>query len=258
MLPQPRPERRSGPSVDATASWPSCRVSSTTSRARGARARAASSEILAAVENLSTENVLALLNLAASLMPAGESYVEVGSYAGASMLGAMRGNDGGEFVAIDQFGGRGWLGATRREFDANLAVWAPAPSRSSRATRSRCSSPIASAAGRSGSLFWDADHSHAGQLRGLRAIERHLAPRALVICDNADWSGVERRRRRLGATSSPRHGSRWSLPAATAASRGGTTACASSPGSAERYSTRSGDPSAQARMSSTASAYITR
>src|SRR6185436_10204920 len=59
-------------------------------------------DVLARTPNLAEENVLALLNLAASLLAAGESYVEVGSYFGASLIGAMRGNDG-DFVAIDRF-----------------------------------------------------------------------------------------------------------------------------------------------------------
>jgi predicted O-methyltransferase YrrM len=44
---------------------------------------------------------------------------------------------------------------------------------------------------RVGVLFWDADHTHEGQLRGLRDIEPRLAPGALVICDNADGAGVK-------------------------------------------------------------------
>ena len=60
-------------------------------------------DIIAAVPNLSTENNLALLNLAASLLPSAESYVEVGSFMGASLIGAMRENEDKDFVAIDRF-----------------------------------------------------------------------------------------------------------------------------------------------------------
>ena len=55
------------------------------------------------------------MNCAARLLAPGECYVEVGSYMGASLIGAMRGNDDKEFVAIDAFE---W--ATRASFDANL------------------------------------------------------------------------------------------------------------------------------------------
>ena len=59
-------------------------------------------DIIDGIPNLATENVLALLNLAASCLGPDESYVEVGSFYGASLIGAMRGNTG-DFVAIDRF-----------------------------------------------------------------------------------------------------------------------------------------------------------
>src|SRR5438477_12610743 len=59
-------------------------------------------DVIAGVPNLAEENVLALLNLAASHLENGESYVEVGTYFGASLIGAMRENSG-DFVAIDMF-----------------------------------------------------------------------------------------------------------------------------------------------------------
>jgi len=73
-------------------------------------------DIIDSVENLSTENALVLLNCAARNLAPGESYVEVGSYMGASLIGAMRLNDDKDFVAIDAFG---W--DNREGFDANLA-----------------------------------------------------------------------------------------------------------------------------------------
>ena len=59
-------------------------------------------DVIEGIPNLAEENVLALLNLAASLLAPGESYVEVGTYYGASLIGAMRGNVG-DFIAIDRF-----------------------------------------------------------------------------------------------------------------------------------------------------------
>src|ERR1700691_223993 len=83
-------------------------------------------DIIATVPNLSTENNLAVLNLPASLLPPGESYVEVGSFLGASLIGAMRGNEDKDFVAIDRFEstgqpfGNGGSQVSRKAFDANL------------------------------------------------------------------------------------------------------------------------------------------
>src|SRR6202012_4508281 len=83
-------------------------------------------QIIATVPNLSTENNLALLNLAASLLPPSESYVEVGSFLGASLIGAMRDNEDKDFVAIDRFEsttqpfGSGGSHVSRKAFEANL------------------------------------------------------------------------------------------------------------------------------------------
>ena len=89
-----------------------------------------------------TENVLALLNLAASLLGTGESYVEVGSFYGASLIGAMRGNEG-DFVAIDRFSfdvpevrGRQLPHASREGSRRAWPASAPSTRPSSRATHS--------------------------------------------------------------------------------------------------------------------------
>src|SRR6266487_2099736 len=60
-------------------------------------------DVLAAVPNLAQENNLALVNLAVGLLDPGESYVEAGTYMGASLIAAARGNEGKDLVAIDNF-----------------------------------------------------------------------------------------------------------------------------------------------------------
>jgi predicted O-methyltransferase YrrM len=142
-------------------------------------------DIIATVPNYSTENVLALLNLAASLLAPHESYVEVGSYAGASLIGAMRGNEDGDFVAIDRFD---WV--RRERFDATVSSFGVSGATVLEGDAFEVLDSELLGGRRVGVLFWDADHTHEGQLRGLRAVERHLAPGALVICDNADGAGV--------------------------------------------------------------------
>jgi predicted O-methyltransferase YrrM len=142
-------------------------------------------DIIAGVPNYSTENVLALLNLAASLLAPTESYVEVGSYAGASLIGAMRGNEERDLVAIDRFD---WV--RREHFEATLASFGSTGATIIEGDAFDVLDSELLGGRRIGVLFWDADHTHEGQLRGLRAVERHLAPGALVICDNADGVGV--------------------------------------------------------------------
>src|ERR671935_432476 len=84
-------------------------------------------DVVERVPNLACENNLALVNLAASLLEEGETYVELGTYHGASLIAAMRGNEGRDFVAIDNFSmgpvavrGRSNPPATRGALEANL------------------------------------------------------------------------------------------------------------------------------------------
>ena len=144
-------------------------------------------DIVAGVKNLSTENILALLSCAASLLAPDESYVEVGSYTGASLIGAMRGNEGRSFVAIDRFE---WAG--RQEFDANLERFGSIGATIIEGDAFEVLESERLDGTRIGTLFWDADHTRAGQLRALRDVEPRLAPGALVICDNADRPDVGR------------------------------------------------------------------
>src|SRR4249919_2529608 len=60
-------------------------------------------EILDRLGGLACPNNLALVNLAASLLEPGESYLEFGSFKGASLVSAMLGNEDGEFVSVDSF-----------------------------------------------------------------------------------------------------------------------------------------------------------
>jgi predicted O-methyltransferase YrrM len=144
-------------------------------------------DIVAAVPNLSTENTLALLNAAASVLASGETYVEVGSYMGASLIGAMRGNQDKDFVAIDRFE---W--ASRERFDANLERFEATAATIIEGDAFEVLESTLLEGRQVGAFFWDADHTHAGQLRGLRDIEQRLAPGALLICDNADRPEVSR------------------------------------------------------------------
>jgi predicted O-methyltransferase YrrM len=144
-------------------------------------------DIIEAVPNLSTENALVLLNTAASMLVSGETYLEVGSYMGASLIGAMRGNEDKDFVAIDGFD---W--ADRERFDTNLERFGATGATIIEGDAFEVLESTLLEHRQIGVFFWDADHSHKGQLRALHDIERRLAPGALVICDNADRPDVSR------------------------------------------------------------------
>jgi predicted O-methyltransferase YrrM len=159
-------------------------------------------DIISRVPSIAEENNLALLNLAAGLLDPGECYVEIGTYLGASLIGAMRGNREHEFVAIDRFGfepsdlsewGRTSMPrSTRSALDRNLAAF-----QARRATILEGDAyEIVEGDGlegrRVGVYFYDADHSYEGELRGLRMIEPWLADRAVLIADNTDGEVVAR------------------------------------------------------------------
>jgi predicted O-methyltransferase YrrM len=144
-------------------------------------------EILETVPGLARPNNLALLNVAARCLDDGESYVEVGTLRGTSLVSAMLGNDG-DFVALDNWSmGDG----SREQLDANLERYGL------RATvlEGDAFETLRSNAldGRSvGAYYYDNGHAYEQQLEGLRLVERHLASPALVIVDDSDWERVER------------------------------------------------------------------
>lgn len=138
---------------------------------------------------LTCENNLALLNLAASMLEPGESYVEVGSYRGTSLIAAMVGNDEGDFVAIDNFS---MSGASRTELEANVARFGLELPEIVEADAFEAV-PSGVLAGKTvGVYYYDDGHTYEKQLDGLRMIEPWLAERALLIVDDTDWKDVER------------------------------------------------------------------
>jgi predicted O-methyltransferase YrrM len=155
-------------------------------------------DIVAGIPNLAAENVLALLNLAASLLRPGESYVEVGSYYGASVIGAARGNSG-DFVAIDAFTfgehdvrGKHLPAASRSGLEQNLRRFGVEGVTILEGDAFEVLEGDALGDRRVGVYYWDGPHGYDDQLRGLRAIEPWLADEALIVIDDEDWDDVSR------------------------------------------------------------------
>lgn len=139
------------------------------------------------VENLARENNLALLNLAAVCLDAGEAYVEVGTYHGASLIAAMLGNEDKRFVAIDRFEFRD---ASLARVEENLERFElPRPDILAGDVFDLVSSGALEGV-RAGVWYYDALHTYEAQTAGLRAAEAFLAPGALVIVDDSDWEQV--------------------------------------------------------------------
>jgi predicted O-methyltransferase YrrM len=144
--------------------------------------------ILEDVGGLARENNLALLNLAASLLGPGESYVEVGSFKGLSLIAAMLGNTG-DFVGIDNFS---LSGGGRRQLDRNLRRHGLGGYTILEGDAFTLLREGALGARRVGVYYYDAAHDYRSQVRGLRLIEPYLADGALLIVDDTDWEQVAR------------------------------------------------------------------
>jgi protein O-GlcNAc transferase len=155
-------------------------------------------DVITGIPNLAEENVLALLNLAASLLGPGESYVEVGSYYGASLIGAMRGN-AGDFVAIDRFSfeehevkGRKLPPASREGLEESLRSFGCEGAVILEGDAFEVLEGGALGDRRVGVYYYDGPHDYESQVRGLRAIEPWLADEALLVVDDHDWEHVTR------------------------------------------------------------------
>jgi protein O-GlcNAc transferase len=156
-------------------------------------------DVVSGVPNLAQENNLALVNLAASLLEPGESYVEAGTYMGASLIAAMRGNEGKDFVAIDSFGfgplevkGRSLPKAGRKALEANLARFGAEGATILEGDVFELLRGGALEGRTVGVWYYDAAHDYESQLDALRLIEPWLAERALVVVDDSDWEDVAR------------------------------------------------------------------
>jgi predicted O-methyltransferase YrrM len=145
--------------------------------------------IVEGVENLASENVLALLNLAASCLAPDEAYVEVGVFHGASMIAALLGNEGSRVIGIDSFGFRD---ASLEKVEQNLERFG--------VPRPEILVGDVFELARNGTLeevpvgvwYYDAAHDYDAQVEGLRIAEPLLVPGALMIVDDTDWDQVAR------------------------------------------------------------------
>lgn len=146
--------------------------------------------VLAAVEGLAQPNNLTLLNLAASLLDRGETYVEVGTFRGTSLIAALLGNESRDVVAIDDFSlyegsretleenlSRVGLAGVPTILEGDVFEIVPAGALGER---------------RVGVWYYDAKHDYESQVLGLRIAEPYLAPGALLIVDDTDWKPVAR------------------------------------------------------------------
>jgi protein O-GlcNAc transferase len=146
-------------------------------------------QIVDEVENLTSENVLALLNLAASCLGPDEAYVEVGVFHGASLIAAMLGTDDRRFVGIDSFGFRD---ASLEKVEKNFVRFGLPQPEFLVGDAFELVPNGALGDARVGLWYYDAAHDYESQLQGMRIAEPRLVQGALVIVDDTDWKDVDR------------------------------------------------------------------
>ncbi len=142
------------------------------------------------VPGMATESKLALLNLAAAHLGDGEAYLEVGSFKGLSLIGAMLDNPGRRFYTMESFlefnlDAR----ALREELLGNLRRWVDLDQLE--LLEGDCFELLRRRPGvlrePVGAYFYDGAHGRLPHYLALGVAERWLADRALVVVDDASW-----------------------------------------------------------------------
>jgi predicted O-methyltransferase YrrM len=143
------------------------------------------------VPGMSTEHALTVLDLAVGHLNLQECYLEVGSYRGRSVVGAMLAHPDRRAIAVESFAEFGATPAEgRREILAVLRRFGVAD---------RVDLKIGDAfrVFRPGSVpqpvgvyFYDGAHSRVAQYLGLALAEQFLADEALVVVDDFSWPQV--------------------------------------------------------------------
>jgi hypothetical protein len=144
--------------------------------------------LLDEVGGLARPNNLALIAAATSALADGESYVEAGSYKGASLIAAAYGKQG-DFVGIDDFS---MQKADRAVLDANLRAFGCSHATIIESDVFEALRGDDLEGRRVGVYYYDAAHGREQQLAGLRLIEPYLGPESILIIDDTDWEEVER------------------------------------------------------------------
>ena len=155
-------------------------------------------DVAAKVPGFSTPAELAVLNLAARMLPPGEAYLEVGTFKGRSLAGALLDAPDRTYVAVENFQEFGMLAAeSRAELDATIAAYAgdrrltlhDGDCFAVLARRGAVPEPV-------GVYFYDGAHTGLAHYLALGVAEPLLADEALVLVDDATWPRVAEATRR--------------------------------------------------------------
>jgi len=149
-------------------------------------------EVTEQVAGFCTAAELAVLNLAARMLPAGEAYLEVGAYKGRSLAGTLLDAPDRTYVAVENFQEFGMLAAeSRAELTGTLAAYCAG--RRLTLHDGDCFAVLARPGVVSepvGVYFYDGAHTGLAHFLALGVVEPLLADEALVLVDDASWPMV--------------------------------------------------------------------
>ena len=153
--------------------------------------RAEMGAVVAAVPGMSTTYSLSVVADAVSLMGDDEVYLEVGTYRGRSLVGALLGNPAARGIGIENFGEFGGDRSTAaRDLAGHLAAFGVAGRARVLEGDAFRLLPRLALPRPVGVYLYDGVHSAYGQYAGLGLAEHLLADRAVVLVDDASWPQV--------------------------------------------------------------------
>jgi predicted O-methyltransferase YrrM len=144
------------------------------------------------VPGFCTAAELAVLNLAARMLPVGEAYLEVGTFKGRSLCGTLLDAPDRTYVAVENFQEFGMVaGSARAELAGHLDRYAAG--RTLALHDADCFALLARAGAIPepvGVYFYDGGHTAMAHYLALGVVEPLLADEALVLVDDATWPVV--------------------------------------------------------------------
>lgn len=147
--------------------------------------------VVAQVPGMSTEHALTVLDLAVGHLGPEECYLEVGSYRGRSLVGAMMAHPTRRAVAVESFAEFGVdPAASRREVDETLRQFGVADRVDLKVGDAFALLRPGLAPHPVGAYFYDGAHSRVAQYLGLALAEPLLADEAVVVVDDFSWPQV--------------------------------------------------------------------
>jgi protein O-GlcNAc transferase len=150
-------------------------------------------EVLELGQGMTTANIMQLLNFAVSCMEPDEVYCEIGSFQGASLIGALLDNPDKMACAVDDFSEFDTWGDSFEKFRSNLSnfnleerVYFCRQDFEEFLVELREVNP----SDKIGVYYYDGAHDYRSHLMGLLLVRPFLADKALIVISHSNWEAV--------------------------------------------------------------------